>query len=174
MREGSGLELKCYPDSILKRRCGPLREVNDEVVERAEQMLDLMYEWTGLGLAAAQVGWTRRVVTVDVEGARQGTRIFVNPSIIHREGHMEEEEGCLSLPGVKLIVPRAEKVAVVAYTMNGERVEMEAEGLLSRVWQHELDHLNGLLIIDKVPPTTLMTVREQLKKLEREAQAEEP
>jgi peptide deformylase len=76
------------------------------------------------------------------------------------------EEGCLSLPGIRLKVPRAEKITVAAYTMTGERVEMQLEGLASCAWQHEMDHLNGLLIIDKVPPTALIAVRDQLRQLE--------
>jgi len=139
-------------------------------MEQARQMLDLMYEADGVGLAAPQVGWPRRLVTLDSEGTRQGQRIFLNPVITRREGEFEHEEGCLSLPGIRLKVPRADKVTVVVYTLEGERLELEVEGLASCVWQHELDHLNGLLIIDRVPPTTLITVRDQLKKLEQEAQ----
>ncbi len=163
------MELKYYPQRVLRKKCRPLEEVNDEVVERAWCMLEFMYESEGLGLAAPQVGWSDRIVTVDIEGSKQGERIFLNPRFIDREGNMEYEEGCLSLPGVRLDVPRAEKVTVAAYTLAGERVEFEVEGLGSAVWQHELDHLNGVLIIDKVLPTGLMSIREQLKKLEQEA-----
>ncbi len=169
--EETGLELKCYPDRILRRKCRPVREVNDQVAERAAEMLDFMYASEGLGMAAPQIGWTSRIVTLDVESDREGRRIFVNPRIVHREGYAEEEEGCLSLPGIRLKVPRAARVVVVAYSLTGERVEMEAEDLAGCAWQHELDHLNGLLIIDKVPPTTLMPVRARLKELEREASA---
>ena len=163
------MELKYYPDRVLRKKCRPVEEVNDEVVERARRMLEFMYESEGLGLAAPQVGWSDRIVIVDVEGSKQGERIFLNPRLVRREGHMEQEEGCLSLPGVRLNVPRAEEMTVAAYTLAGERVELEVEGLGSAVWQHELDHLNGVLIIDKVPPTSLISIREQLKKLEREA-----
>jgi len=169
--EETGLEIKYYPDRVLRRSCRAVREVDDEFVRRAEEMLDFMYAVEGLGLAAPQVGWTSRIVTVDADGTRAGKRIFVNPRITHREGYMEEEEGCLSLPGIRLKVPRSAKVAVVAYTLTGERVEMEAEDLASCAWQHELDHLNGVLIIDKVPPTGLIPLRARLKELEREASA---
>lgn len=165
------VELRFYPERVLKRRAQPVREITDEVAARAEEMLDLMYESDGLGLAAPQVGWSRRVVTLDVEGAHEGRRIYVNPVIVDRQGHMEHEEGCLSLPGVRACVPRAAKVRVVAYALGGQRVEMEAEDLVACAWQHEMDHLNGLLIIDRLSPTALMALREQLKKLEQEAQS---
>jgi peptide deformylase len=84
---------------------------------------------------------------------------------------MEHEEGCLSLPGVRACVPRAAKVQVVAYTLGGERVEMDAEDRVACAWQHEMDHLNGLLIIDRLCPTALTALRDQLKKLEQEAQS---
>ena len=117
------------------------------------------------------MGWCDRIVTLDAEGTREGLRIFVNPLIVLREGQIEIEEGCLSLPGVRALVPRAEKVRVVVYTLGGERLEMEAEELAACAWQHELDHLNGVLIIDKVPPTGLIPLRARLKELEREASA---
>jgi peptide deformylase len=163
------VELKYYPDRVLRKKSRPIQEVNDEVMERARQMLEVMYEAEGVGLAGPQVGWGRRIVTIDVEGPKPEDRVFVNPLIVRRDGKMEQEEGCLSLPGIKVKVPRAEKITVVAYTLAGDRVEFEFEGLPACVWQHELDHLNGVLIIDKLPPTTLITIREQLKQLEEQA-----
>jgi len=163
------VELKYYPDRVLRKKTRPIQEVNDEVMERARQMLDLMYEADGVGLAGPQVGWGRRIVTIDLEGAKPEERIFVNPLVVRRDGRIEQEEGCLSLPGRKVKVPRAEKVTVVAYTLAGQRVEFDFEGLPACVWQHELDHLNGVLIIDKLLPTTLITIREQLKQLEEKA-----
>jgi peptide deformylase len=162
------VELKYYPDRVLRKKTRPIQEVNDDVMERARQMLEVMYEAEGVGLAGPQVGWGRRIVTIDVEGAKPQDRVFVNPIIVRRDGKTEQEEGCLSLPGIKVKVPRAEKLTVVAYTLAGERVEFDFEGLPACVWQHELDHLNGVLIIDKLPPTTLITIREQLKQLEEQ------
>jgi peptide deformylase len=160
------MELKLYPDKVLRRRCQPVREVDDEVLLRAEQMLQLMYETDGVGLAGPQVAWPRQIITLDTVGEHQDPRIFVNPRIVAREGYIEMEEGCLSLPGVRARVPRAEKVAVVAFTILGERIEAEAEGLAAVAWQHELDHLNGVLLIDRLSPTQLLTLREELKRLE--------
>ncbi len=165
------MELKVYPDKVLRRTCRPVREIDEELWQRAHEMLDFMYQAEGLGLAGPQVGWSDQIVTLDVEQDREGKRIFVNPRIVHRDGQTREEEGCLSLPGIRVQVPRAAKVGVVAYSLDGEKVELEAEGLRARAWQHELDHLNGLLIIDRLQPTALMAVRDQLKKLE---QGEQP
>jgi peptide deformylase len=158
-----------YPDQVLKRQSKPVREVDRDVLDRAHQMLELMYESDGIGLAAPQVGWSRRIITLDVDQDRKGERIFINPRIIEREGTAEGEEGCLSLPGMSLAVPRAERVTVAAYTPKGERVEIEADGLHAAAWQHELDHLDGLLIINRADPASVLAVNHQLRKLEREA-----
>jgi peptide deformylase len=161
--------IRCYPEPDLRKKSRPIRCVDDEVLRRANRMLEFMYVADGVGLAGPQIGWSNQIVTLDAEQQHEGTRIFVNPYIARREGTLESEEGCLSLPGIRINVPRAERVAVVAYTIMGERLELEAEGLAACVWQHELDHLNGVLIIDRVPPTVVMSVREQLRELERQA-----
>ncbi len=162
------VELRIYPDEVLRKSCRPIERIDDGLVSEAREMLEFMYESEGIGLAGPQVGWPRRLMTLDVEHQAQDPRIFVNPRIVEREGHVELEEGCLSLPGLRLHVPRSEKVRVVAYTLEGERLEIEAEGLEAVAWQHETDHLNGVLIIDRVQPTRLMSVRERLRRLERE------
>ena len=162
------MELRTYPDRILRVKCQPVREITDADLARAREMLELMYCVKGVGLAGPQVGWRREVVTLDITGERQGERIFVNPRIIRTEGEEEAEEGCLSVPGVWAPVRRAAKVLVVAYTIQGERIEQEFEGLPARAWQHEIDHLNGLLFIDRLPPIMLLTLRQKLHELERE------
>lgn len=167
------MEVILYPDRILRQRCEPVREIDDETFRNADGMLECMYESEGLGLAAPQVGWTQRIVTLDPEGERSGERIFVNPRLLDQQGQVEREEGCLSLPGIWIPVVRAEKVVVSAYTLRGRKVEIEAEGLVARAWQHELDHLNGTLIIDRVPATTRMRIRSRLKELEEQAAEKE-
>ena len=157
-----------YPDRVLSRQSKPVREVDREVLDRAHEMLELMYESDGIGLAGPQVGWSRRIITLDVDQDRKGERIFINPRIIEREGQMEGEEGCLSLPGMSLAVPRAAKVKVAAYTPKGERLEIDADGLHAAAWQHELDHLDGLLIINRADPADILAVSRQLRKLEKE------
>ncbi|MHC5033697.1 MAG: peptide deformylase, partial [Planctomycetota bacterium] len=96
------MELKIYPDSVLKKKSRVVKQVTDEIVARAQEMLEFMYEADGLGLAAPQVGWSERIVTLDVELEKKDPRVFVNPTITAREGHQEEDEGCLSLPGLRV------------------------------------------------------------------------
>jgi len=163
------VEIVFYPDRVLRAKCEPVREIDDRTFERAHQMIDCMHEADGVGLAGPQVGWKKRIVALDTGEQGPDERIFVNPQITDREGEEEAEEGCLSLPGIWLPVTRAERVVVTAYTIRGKKLEMEAEGLLSRAWQHEVDHLNGILIIDRVPATTRMRIRGKLKKLEERA-----
>ena len=161
------MDLIIYPNKILRTRCSSLKQIDDQCRAKARQMLELMYAAEGVGLAGPQVGWTARIVTLDATGERVGERIFVNPRIIAREGETVEPEGCLSLPGIYADVPRAAKVVVVGYTLVGERVELEAEGLEGRAWQHEIDHLNGILFVDLLPPAVLMKLRRELKQLAR-------
>jgi len=163
------VELRIYPDRILRASCLPVREVSSEDIARMEQMLELMYRSEGVGLAGPQAGWASRVLTVDVEGERTGERIFLNPRILSSEGAVVEEEGCLSLPGLRAPVVRAERIVIAAYTVHGERIERELEGLHARVWQHEIDHLNGILFIDRLEPTTLVSLRQALRELEQAA-----
>ena len=163
------MELRVYPDKVLCRAASALREVTDDELARAREMLGFMYELEGVGLAGPQIGWRSRVVTLDVENSKKGDRIFVNPRIVSMEGEQTEEEGCLSLPGVRARVTRANRLVVVTYTIRGKRVELEVEGLPARAWQHEIDHLNGVLLIDRLDAVTLTQLRQQLRELEEAA-----
>ncbi|MEK7821910.1 MAG: peptide deformylase, partial [Planctomycetota bacterium] len=162
-----------YPEPALRKKAALIKDINQsasgggDYQEKAEGMLELMYEACGVGLAANQVGWLERLIVKDETGERTGERVFINPEIIHSEGETLEEEGCLSLPGVLGKVSRAQKVVVVAFTLKGERLEMEVEDLPARVWQHEIDHLNGTLIIDRMTPASRLTVSRRLKELEQ-------
>ena len=161
------MELKIYPDKVLRVSCRPLRDVTDADAARMREMVEFMYVAEGVGLAAPQVGWTARVVTMDSDGSRQDPRIFINPRIVVAEGEIEDNESCLSLPGVRVPLRRAAKIVVAAYTLAGERIEREIEGWPARIWQHEIDHLNGVLFIDRLDPLTRFSLRQQLKEIER-------
>ncbi|MFW6044981.1 MAG: peptide deformylase [Planctomycetota bacterium] len=160
------MELKIYPDDVLRRECEPLREVGPEERRRLKRMVDFMYECEGVGLAGPQVGWEARVVALDVEQDGEDPRIFLNPRLLESEGNEVDSEGCLSFPGIVAPVPRAERVKISAYTLEGDRIEREVEGLHARAWQHEVDHLNGVLLIDHLPTAELLKIRRSLKKLE--------
>ncbi len=163
------MELKIYPAGVLLRSAAPLRQVTEKELSRLHAMLDVMYASGGIGLAGPQVGWGVRVVTMDIDGSGQDERIFINPVILESEGLEEEEEGCLSLPGMRCLVPRAGRVVVAAYTADGKRLERDVSGLEARAWQHEIDHLNGVLFIDKISGSARLGIRRYLKTLQEDS-----
>ena len=166
------LDIVCYPDERLRKQCKLVREIDDVLVETAEQMLETMYSSEGIGLAAPQVGLDVSLVVLDVDLERKGNRIWLNPKIISMEGVDEGDEGCLSVPGVRGVVRRAEKIKVRAYDPKGRCVEMKLDGLPARAWQHETDHLHGVLFVDLLSPVSRFHVRGQLKELENQAKNE--
>lgn len=160
------MNILIYPDPRLKQKAKPVKEITEDLREKAEVMLQLMYQAEGIGLAATQVGWPVRLLVKDPTGEKAGERVYINPVITHQEGESLEEEGCLSLPGVFGKIPRSEKVKVTAYNLEGEELELEAGGIEARVWQHEIDHLNGILIIDKMTPASSIANSRRIKELE--------
>ena len=146
------LKIKTYPDKILKEKTAPVTEFDNALQKLIDDMIETMYAAFGVGLAANQVGETKRVLVIDVSGKEAAIplMVLINPEIISMEGAMENEEGCLSLPGYTTVVKRAEKVKVTGLDRKGKPVEIEGSGLLSRALQHEIDHLNGKLLIDRI------------------------
>ncbi|MFW5730732.1 MAG: peptide deformylase [Desulfonatronovibrionaceae bacterium] len=141
-----------YPDEILCRKAAHIEEIDDSVRELAEDMARVMYENRGIGLAAPQVGECVRLVVTDLSGPenRDGLKVFVNPEIIESSGESESEEGCLSVVGYRSLVKRADKVKVRALDLEGRKIELEADDLMATCLQHELDHLDGILFIDRI------------------------
>ena len=158
----------CYPDPVLRKKARPVAEIDDEVRRRAEGMTATMYAAAGIGLAAPQVGWGVRIVVLNATGEPDDEGVFVNPCIVRSEGEVAEEEGCLSLPGLQAKVVRSAFVEVRAYGLDGEEASIEADGLAARAWQHEIDHLDGVLIIDRMGPAARLFHRRLLKELEAE------
>lgn len=139
------LEIKKYPDSILRKKCSGIREISDKEAEIFEEMLFTMRHFAGIGLAAPQIGIARNLIVADIgEGAIK----LANPMILKAEGLDKLEEGCLSIPGVAVDIERPEEIIVSGLNEKGQTVEIKAKGLLARVLQHEIDHLKGRLIID--------------------------
>ena len=143
---------------VLRQEAVPVQEVDDETRRLARDLFDTMYEAEGVGLAAPQVGISRRVLVVDVpaaesaDGARQ-VHALVNPVVTRSSARTEREsEGCLSIPGIEEAVTRPVRVTVKALSPDGEPVRIDADGLLARVLQHEIDHLDGVLFIDRLSP----------------------
>jgi len=161
------LRIVHYPDPVLRRQAEPVREADTFLRELAERMNELMAEAAGIGLAANQLGVAERLLIVNLTGEEGRYEGFINPVIVSRSGTAREEEGCLSVPGLVGKVRRAERVVVEATRLDGERVRMEAEGLAARCWQHELDHLDGMLFIDKLGAARRMTIRPRLRALKK-------
>lgn len=145
-------EVLHYPDSRLAEKSKPVEEITEEIKELAKAMAETMYKEDGVGLAAPQVGSLHRLVVIDVSGpeVRNDLMTLVNPVIVSSEGSCDSEEGCLSVPGYRAKVKRSETVTVKAQDLDGNEVTVEGEGLLAICLQHEIDHLDGVLFIDKI------------------------
>jgi len=151
----SVLEVLTAENPILRRKSRRVKAFDGDLQRLANDMLETMHAASGLGLAAPQVGNLKRLIIIempeDEEDPNSGKRfVLVNPEIVRSEGEEEGEEGCLSIPGYVGLVRRAAQVTVRAQTVKGKRVRLEGEGLLARALQHEVDHLNGILYIDRV------------------------
>jgi len=157
------LDILKYPAKILMEHAVPVDTVDDDLRRLIDDMAETMYAAPGVGLAAPQIGVSKRLITVDV-GAMENENarliVLVNPEIVEHEGRVESEEGCLSLPGFIVTVPRFERVSVSGLDRDGKQVLIEGEGMLSRALQHEIDHLNGTLLLDRAS----MLKREFFKK----------
>ncbi len=138
-------------DPVLREKCRPVNRVNENIIKLLDNMADTMYDAEGVGLAAPQIGIAKRVIVVD---AGDGLIELINPEILHREGSELDMEGCLSIPGVRGEVNRYAKVKVRGTNREGVKVEYEADGLLARAFQHEIDHLEGVLFVDKATEVT--------------------
>jgi len=157
-----------YPDPILREKSKHVEEVSEEIRQLIEDMAETMYASRGIGLAAIQVRVLSRVIVVNVG---DGLIALINPEILEGEGMNQMEEGCLSLPGVLVDVKRSEKVRVKGLNEKVEEVVIDAEGLLARAIQHEIDHLNGILVIDKVSKIKRELLTSKLRKEARERTA---
>ncbi|PYM84409.1 MAG: peptide deformylase [Candidatus Rokuibacteriota bacterium] len=157
------LGVRKYGDPVLRRRAERVREVTPEIQATVRDMIDTMYHEVGIGLAAPQVGVTLRLMVVDEEKGR-GALALINPEIVEEGGRVVAEEGCLSIPGIFATVARAEWVRVEAQGVEGQPLGLDARGLLARVLQHEMDHLDGVLFIDRLDPVQRDRVKRQIRK----------
>jgi len=152
-------EIVKYPDPILQRPTQRVTEFDDDLRTLADDMFESMYKAIGIGLAAPQIGIGKRITVIDLSNQKhpKDKIVLVNPEIIHKEGRQVEEEGCLSLPEIREKVTRAAKVRVRAQDLEGKSFELEGEELLARAFQHEIDHLDGILF-----PWRLSTLKRDL------------
>ena len=160
-----------YPHPTLRHKSKDLRRIDAELQKIVAEMFELMYLHKGLGLAANQVDLPYRLFIVNPQGdpeAKDQEMVFINPVISRWSGTAEADEGCLSFPEIYAPVRRAEKIAISAYNLAGEEVKYEPTGLLARAAQHEYDHLDGVLFIDRLTPSHLAAIRPALEELELE------
>ena len=145
-------EIVKYPEKVLREKTLRVTDCDSKLNKLIDDMIETMYAAPGVGLAANQVGVSKQVAVIDVSARDEKSPliVLVNPEIVHLEGEVEAEEGCLSVPDYTTVVKRAMKVCVKGLDRHGKPLEIEAEGLLARALQHEIDHLNGILFIDRM------------------------
>ena len=157
------LKVRKYGDPTLRKSAIPVGEVTPEIRAIIADMTETMYDEVGVGLAAPQVGISLRLIVISDEDGR-GVQPLLNPAIVERGGEMTGEEGCLSIPGVFAPVTRAAWVKVEARSVDGKPLTINARGLRARVLQHEIDHLDGVLFIDRVDPMVRDRIKRKIKK----------
>jgi len=164
------LKIVKYPDPVLQQPGEPVTEFNDELRQFVADMFETMYASQGIGLAAQQVGVARRITVVDLSMGKnpEEKMALINPEILLREGRQYEEEGCLSFPEIREKVVRAAKVRVRAQDEHGEWFEMDGDELLARAFQHEIDHLDGVLFIFRMSPLKRSLSLRRIRKMQQE------
>lgn len=166
------LTIETLGSEVLRRRAEEIPEIDDELRAFVADMFRTMYEAEGIGLAAPQVGVSRRVVVVDLQREDVAPFALVNPRIVESSRETDKaEEGCLSIPGVSAAVERPTRVVVEGLDLEGSPVRLEADELLGRCLQHEIDHLDGVLFIDRISPLKRRMVLQKYRRAEREAPA---
>ena len=161
------LKIVLYPNPVLRSKSRAVPQVTTEVRAVARRMLELMHGAPGVGLAANQVGLKVRLFVANPTGVPEDDRVFINPTLQPVGREMEEaEEGCLSIPDVRGKVRRFKTVVIRALDLDGKPFELTGEDLAARVWQHEADHLDGVLIIDRMAPLDRLANRKPLRELE--------
>ena len=157
------LKVRRYGDPVLRRKAAEISEVTPELCRTIADMVETMYDEAGIGLATPQVGISLRLMVLGHDERRE-PRALINPAIVDRGGQVTAEEGCLSIPGVFAQITRAEWVELEAKDVDGEPVKIHGRGLLARVLQHEIDHLDGVLFIDHLDPVTRDRIKRRIKK----------
>lgn len=142
-------EIRTYGDPVLKSQAMSIEKIDDKLVRLTEEMFDIMYDAPGIGLAAPQIGIQRRLFVYDID---DDPRVIINPKIVESSGEWVYDEGCLSIPGLYVEMLRPRRIVVQGIDLDGNDVQFEADELLSRLFQHEIDHLDGVLMFDRMTP----------------------
>ncbi len=158
------LRIHYWGEKILRKRCRPVKEVSYEVKHLLDEMYSLMKVAGGMGLAANQAGVDLQLIVIEYD---ESVFKLVNPRIIKKEGTIEFEEGCLSFPGINLKIRRANRVVVSALDDKGSPVDIEATGILAVAFQHEIDHINGIVFIDRIPFIERLKLKAKLDEIKK-------
>ena len=178
------LPIYLYGSEILRKKAKPVQALDDSTIKLMVDMAETMMKANGVGLAATQVGDLRRVLVLDISAIERGddeegkerlgradekakVLVAINPEIVHQEGKLSMEEGCLSIPEMRAEVTRAEKIKVKYLDANFEEIEMEADGLLGRAFLHEIDHLNGVMFVDHLSVARRTLLKNELRKIKK-------
>jgi peptide deformylase len=170
--EEKSLKILKYGDEVLKAKARPITEITRHIAELAKSMVLAMHQAPGIGLAAPQVGESLQLITVDLTVGEipEELMILVNPQIIAAEGYEVCEEGCLSVPGYSLPVKRSARIILQADLLDGRELRQEFEGLKARVLQHEIDHLNGVLIVDRMSSLKRSLIKKEISQKRKSGQ----
>jgi peptide deformylase len=161
----SNLEIRKYPDPILRKKCEEVKEITPEIRKLIEEMVLIMGKDKGVGLAAPQVGISKKIIVFETG---EGVTALINPKILKRgKKQFKDQEGCLSFPGIWIKIKRPERIEVEALDITGRKIGLAASMMASRVLQHEIDHLNGVLFIDKISLIDKMKIKKQLDELKK-------
>lgn len=155
-----------YPDPRLRKVSTPVVHFDQALTSLASRMIELMREARGVGLAAPQVGVNLRLFVMNHSGKPEDDRVYVNPVLTDPEGEEEAEEGCLSLPDINIPVWRARTLRMRAFDLGGQPLEQVESGYIARIWQHETDHLDGILLLDKLSPVQKLSLRRAIRAME--------
>ena len=156
-----------YPDARLRCKTDPVNSFDHALQSLIDDLRNTLYESSGIGLSAPQLGESKRVLVMDLSNDKSSFDIYINPEILKKSGLAFVQESCLSLPGIKANVMRAAQLTVRAQTITGEPFERELEGMFAVCLQHELDHLDGILFIDRISRLRALRFRRTLKALEQ-------
>jgi peptide deformylase len=162
-------EIVKYPEPVLSKSAAPVTEFDAALKKLVEEMFESMYAAQGIGLAAPQIGISKRLTVIDISFKKNPEEkiVLINPEIVEEEGRQFEEEGCLSLPDIREKVHRAARVKVRAQNERGESFEVEGTELLARAFQHEIDHLNGILFIDRISRLKRELALRKIRKMQK-------
>lgn len=164
-------EIRKYGDPVLREKSVPVTEITSEIQEIIDDMITTMYHVPGVGLAAPQVGIPRRIIVADTSQNKEIGQLLVliNPEMIFSEGEIVAEEACLSVPNITAEVKRSERVVVEGLNRQGKKVQIEGRDILARILQHEIDHLEGILFIDRLGFVQRQMLLRKLRKMQRES-----